>query len=124
MKKFGMICLRLACLAAAVAAISAVVMLLWNWVVPAVTGWAALKYWQAIVILVLAKILCCGGHGHKGPHGHCGPKGCCGHHRPDKETREAMMAFRQKMASMSEEERVKFLKEKLASISDEGPKNA
>ena len=89
-------------------------MLLWNWVIPSVTGWAVLNYWQALCMLLLAKILF---SNPRGSH-HCGP---CGprsrmHHSP--ETREALMKFRKKMASMSEEEREAFIKEKLASLSD------
>jgi hypothetical protein len=35
----------------------AVVMFLWNAIIPEVTGWKPLTYWQAIGILVLFKIL-------------------------------------------------------------------
>lgn len=41
----------------AIALISLVVMLLWNAVVPGLTGWAALTYWKAMGLLVLCKIL-------------------------------------------------------------------
>ena len=34
-----------------------VVMSLWNWLMPAIVGWHAITYWQALGILVLSKIL-------------------------------------------------------------------
>lgn len=37
--------------------LSAIVMLLWNAVVPEVTGFKSLSYWQAMGLLVLCKIL-------------------------------------------------------------------
>ena len=48
-----------------------VVMLLWNFVVPEVTGWKSITYLQALALLVLCKILF-GGFGRgggKGRHG-------------------------------------------------------
>lgn len=45
------------------------VMLLWNAVLPAATGWHVLTYWQAVGLLVLSKILFGGfrGRGAYGP---------------------------------------------------------
>jgi hypothetical protein len=34
-----------------------IVMKLWNWLMPAVTGWHAINFWQALGLLVLSKIL-------------------------------------------------------------------
>ncbi|MDR1672195.1 MAG: hypothetical protein LBS09_01835 [Bacteroidales bacterium] len=45
------------------AAIGAVVMLLWNWLLPDIFGFAAINYWQALGLFVLARILF-GGFGH------------------------------------------------------------
>lgn len=42
----------------------AVVMLLWNAILPSVLGVAALTYWQAVGLLILSKILFSGWHGH------------------------------------------------------------
>jgi hypothetical protein len=39
------------------AALSAVVMALWNWLVPAIIGWKAIDFWQAFGLLVLTRIL-------------------------------------------------------------------
>lgn len=47
-----------------------VVMLLWNWLMPALFGWRPIGFWQAIGILVLSKILFGGFHGHHGRHMH------------------------------------------------------
>ena len=33
------------------------VMALWNWVVPGVIGWKAIDFWQALGLLVLARLL-------------------------------------------------------------------
>lgn len=49
------------------AAGTAVVMLLWNWLVPSVIGWSAVGYWQAAGLLLLCKILF-GGFGRGGAH--------------------------------------------------------
>lgn len=54
----------------AVAFFSLVVMLLWNAIIPGITGWAALTYWKAMGLLVLCKILFSGFPGKR-----CGPGG-------------------------------------------------
>ena len=41
----------------AIATFGAIVMLLWNFVVPGVLGLAAINFWQALVLFVLAHIL-------------------------------------------------------------------
>jgi hypothetical protein len=43
--------------AAAIAAFGAVVMLLWNAILPALTGWGTLSWLQAVGLLVLSRIL-------------------------------------------------------------------
>ena len=45
-----------------------IVMLLWNHVVAASTGWHELSYWQALGLLVLSKILFGFGGGHSRGH--------------------------------------------------------
>jgi len=39
-----------------------IVMLLWNWLVPALFGWRQITFWQALALLALCRILF-GGHG-------------------------------------------------------------
>ena len=51
----------------AVLAFGGVVMLLWNAIIPGLTGWAALDYPHAIGLLVLCKILFGGFQGGGGP---------------------------------------------------------
>jgi len=59
---------------AAVLLFGAVVMLLWNAILPGVLGVPALTYWQAVGLLILCKILFSGWHGthhdrfHSHPH--------------------------------------------------------
>jgi hypothetical protein len=45
---------------------------LWNWLLPSLFGWPMLRFWQAVGLLVLARIL----FGNFGPRGHRG--GRCG----------------------------------------------
>ncbi|KAA6326767.1 hypothetical protein EZS27_024168 [termite gut metagenome] len=60
-----------------IGAAAAVVMLLWNALIPSIIGWSAITYWQAVGILALTRILFGGiGHLHHGvpfhhlPHRH------------------------------------------------------
>ena len=41
----------------AVTLMSLGVMALWNWVIPPVMGWKAIDFWQAVGLLVLARLL-------------------------------------------------------------------
>jgi hypothetical protein len=43
----------------------AIVMLLWNWLLPALFGWRQITFWQALGILVLSRVLF-GGFGRHG----------------------------------------------------------
>ena len=45
------------------------VMLLWNWLLPPLFGWKLIGFWQAVGLLVLARILF-GGFRRGGWHGH------------------------------------------------------
>jgi hypothetical protein len=74
----------------AVGVVGAVVMLLWNALLPPLFGWPALTFWQALGLLVLSRILIGGLRGRWGHGGHW----------------RARMAAR--WAEMSDEEREKF----------------
>ena len=50
----------------AVGAFGAVVMALWNWLLPELFGWHAIGFWQAVGLLVLSKILLGGFRGGPG----------------------------------------------------------
>jgi len=54
----------------AVAALGFVVMSLWNWLVPALFGGAAIGFWQALGLFVLARLLVGGFRGRGGYRGH------------------------------------------------------
>lgn len=68
MKQFGILKgLGFAVLgAAAVTAFGFIVMSLWNWVVPAVTGFHSVTWLQAVALLILSRILFGGLHRHHG----------------------------------------------------------
>ncbi|GHS93976.1 hypothetical protein FACS1894207_1370 [Bacteroidia bacterium] len=78
------------------AAFSVAVMLLWNWLAPAIFGWAVINFWQALGLLVLARILFGGlGHRHwldRSRH----------HHNP----------IREKWMNMTNDERKEFMKKR------------
>ena len=78
----------------AVFGLSAVVMLLWNYVVVPVFNATPLSYWQAMALLVLSKILLGGFR--------MGPRGSWAGHRKK---------WREKWGHMSDEERSKFKEE-------------
>lgn len=54
----------------AITVLSFVVMSLWNWLMPSVTGWHAITFWQALGLLILSKILFGGFHGRGGRNMH------------------------------------------------------
>jgi H+/Cl- antiporter ClcA len=83
--------LKFAVLAAlALAAVGAVVMALWNALLPALFGWPLIGFWQALGLLLLSKILLGGFRGGRGGGMHW----------------RARMADR--WAQMSDEDRARF----------------
>ena len=50
------------------AALAAAVMGLWNVLMPSLFAWHAIAYWQALALLILARILFGGLHGWHGRH--------------------------------------------------------
>ena len=46
------------------AAIIAVIMLLWNYLIPSIIGWSTINYWQALGLFILTRLLFGGFHGH------------------------------------------------------------
>lgn len=96
--------------------ISAVVMLLWNAILPSViTGVQAITYWQAMGIFVLSKILL-SGFGRFG--GRRGRPHFMNHamreklmNMSDEERKQFKKEMREKFANMSNEERQKFCAE-------------
>jgi len=56
-KLFWIAPLAIVAMAAFIALGGYVVMLLWNWVVPALFGWRLITFWQALGVLALCRIL-------------------------------------------------------------------
>ncbi len=75
--------------------LGAVVMLLWNAILPDIMAVSKINYWQALGLLILSKILFGGSK--------FGPKGNRGHFVHSR--------FREKFMNMSREERVNFKNE-------------
>ena len=92
---------------AVTAAAAAVVMLLWNWIIPAVTGWSTLTYWYALGLMVLCRLLF-GGMGRMHP-GHCGG----GHGN-----REHFRKMHRHMHQMSRDERREFIRRRMAGFEE------
>lgn len=74
---------------------SGLVMFLWNRIIPAISSFSALTYWQAMGLLVLCRVLFGGfrfGQHHKAAHRHF----------------ENRAVFKDKFMAMSEDERAQF----------------
>ena len=83
-----------------VSLLGALVMWLWNWLMPMIFGLPTLTFWQAVGLLVLCRLLVGnigfgGHHGHHG-HGHCG----CG---------EGQNKLRKRWFDMTPEERQEII---------------
>ena len=89
-KRFAyMMCVHCIIGAAFVFGIAALVMLLWNCLVPTIIGWQAVTYWQAFGLLVLANLIFFPHYGHHCGHHHHGHHSHCGYGDPRKEAKEA-----------------------------------
>lgn len=103
----GLILLRLAI----VAAIVGMVMGLWNLIIPTVTGWTAINYWQALGLTVLFHLLMVKPlRPHHAPHenGSCSIRKMTGSECA--EMRNTIQRLRKKVSKMSLEERKAFVK--------------
>lgn len=80
--------------------LGALVMWLWNWLMPVIFGLPMLTFWQAVGLVVLCRLLVgnigLGGHHHHHGHGHCG----CG---------EGQNKLRQRWTNMTPEERQEII---------------
>jgi hypothetical protein len=72
--------------------IGALVMVLWNWLMPAIFGLGVIGYWQGFGLVLMGKLIF-GGMGHAGmygkPYGPRGPHWCGGPGRSDGRDRRA-----------------------------------
>jgi hypothetical protein len=95
-RNFKFIFAGIGAMLAMVAAFGAVVMLLWNALIPQIFALPTLNYWQAAGLLLLARLLLGGWRGHAAHRGARHP-----FHHGNK--------LREKWMSMSEEERKEFI---------------
>ena len=67
----------------------AVVMQLWNWLLPALFGWRLITFWQAVGLLALCRILFGGFGRHGSPRSHFRRRmqGRCGNMTPEQRER-------------------------------------
>lgn len=102
------------------AASIAIVMLLWNALIPSIIGWTTINYWQAAGLMILCRLLF-------GGFGRFGKKfGCRHHHHPHHHhfggRDHNMRHFRDmhnKMKGMSRDERREFIREHMSSCQPE-----
>ena len=85
----------------------AVVMLLWNALIPSIIGWSSINYWQAAGLLILCKILF-GGFGHQWRR-----RGKGGFER-----NKGLERLREKLHGMSRDERRDFIRKRMAGGDD------
>ena len=91
---------------------TAIVMLLWNWLMPAIFGLGVISFWQSLGLIVLSRLLL-GGFGKMGPKAPgCGPRRMKQHPFADR-TPEEMFAMREKFRKMSREERDEYIRNKM-----------
>ena len=84
-------------LLAVVAGFGAIVMLLWNWLMPSIFGLGAISFWQALGLLVLCRLLF-GGFGW--------------HHRMRRGGMHGRNHIREKWMKMTPEQRKEFVKKR------------
>lgn len=100
------------------AAASAVLMLLWNWLIPSIIGWSAVTYWQSAGLLLMCKMLF-GGFGRMG-HGHPGFKKGFHRHHP-MFTPDEKAEMRERIRNMSYEERREYIRRQMCGFPQEKP---
>ncbi len=88
------------------ALIVAVVMGLWNWIVPGITGWGCITYWQALGLVVLFRLL----SGHFWGHGYWG-------HYSKNNRRHRH--FHERMRCMGHDERKAFIRDRIRNLEKE-----
>lgn len=99
-KKFLGVLIFIAVFAAAIA----IVMLLWNALIPSIIGWSAINYWQAAGLMILSRLLL-GGFGRFGKFGRRG--------HPFEGRKDEMYrwhALRGKMKDMSPDEKRDYMR--------------
>ncbi|NDV94894.1 hypothetical protein D0T84_08185 [Dysgonomonas sp. 521] len=105
-KKFLGVFIFLAVFAACIA----IVMLLWNALIPSIIGWTTINYWQAAGLMVLSRLLL-GGFGRFGKFGRHS------HRKQDKDFRY-WHALRDKMKDMPLSERREYIRQHMKDSKD------
>ncbi|WP_051697890.1 alkaline shock response membrane anchor protein AmaP [Prevotella sp. 10(H)] len=82
----------------------AIVMLLWNALIPSIIGWSAINYWQAAGLMILCRLLL-GGFGRFGK-GHFWNR--CGQH-----DHKAFHEMKSRMEGMSRDEKREYIRERM-----------
>ena len=70
-------------------------MLLWNWIMPNISTFSAITYWQAMGLFILSRILFGGFKFHRHHHGY-------------QHARKFHAAFKDKFMEMNEDEKLQF----------------
>jgi hypothetical protein len=92
------------------AAAIAIVMLLWNALIPSIIGWTAINYWQAAGLMLLSRLLL-GGFGHFGKFGR--------HHKSGRgKDFHYWHMMRGKMKGMSREEKREYMRRHMSFDTD------
>lgn len=99
-KRFVGVLIFIAVFAAAIA----VVMLLWNALIPSIIGWGAINYWQAAGLMILCRLLL-GGFGRFGKF-RGGPR----HFKEREESFRKWHVLRDRMQGMSREEKREYMR--------------
>lgn len=81
------------------AASIAIVMLLWNALIPSIVGWTTITYWQAAGLMILSRLLL-GGFGRFGKGGFFG-----------RDDHRHWHKLKEKMEGMSKDERREYIRE-------------
>lgn len=101
-KRFFGVLIFIAVFAAAIA----IVMLLWNALIPSIIGWQAINYWQAGGLMILCRLLL-GGFGRFGKHRHHG----FGKKEKMSHLHQFHEKFQEEMKDMSKDERREYIRE-------------
>lgn len=86
-----------------IALVVGIIMWLWNWLIPSITGWSTINYWQALGLALLFRFL-------------------NGNILPPMFSPKKRRGF-EKMKKMSEEERSAFIRRQLSKLSQENIDN-
>lgn len=86
-----------------IALVVGIIMWLWNWLIPSITGWSTINYWQALGLALLFRFL-------------------NGNILPPMFSPKKRRSF-EKMKKMSEEERSAFIRRQLSKLSQENIDN-